>query len=132
MSVGLFESLGEKNFPQQNAMFANLRLIIPGFILIKRVMAGSIKVPKLYGQVLLKVKIYDSTMKAPKPEQSKLALAMTLGGVMSSNIIGGIIVGYVMDKWLGTSPWLIIAGITLGTIGAMAGLYRITSRLNEQ
>ncbi len=71
-------------------------------------------------------------MKVPKPEQSKLALAMTLGGVMSSNIIGGIIVGYVMDKWLGTSPWLIIAGITLGTIGAMVGLYRITSRLNEQ
>jgi len=71
-------------------------------------------------------------MKATKPEQSKLALAMTLGGVMSSNVIGGIIVGYVLDKWLGTSPWLIIAGIVLGTIGAMAGLYRITSRLNEK
>ncbi len=71
-------------------------------------------------------------MNAQKPEQSKLALAMTHGGVMSSNIIGGIIVGYVMDKWLGTGPWLIITGICLGTIGALAGLYRITSRLNEK
>lgn len=68
----------------------------------------------------------------PKPEQSKLALAMMLGGVMSSNIIGGVIVGYLLDKWLGTSPWMIISGIVLGTIGAFAGLYRITSRLNEK
>lgn len=66
------------------------------------------------------------------PEQSKLVLAMTLGGVMSSNIIGGIIVGYVLDKWLGTNPWMIIGGIVLGTVGAFAGLYRITSRLNEK
>lgn len=71
-------------------------------------------------------------MNAQKPEQSKLALAMTLGGVVSSNIIGGIIAGYVLDKWLGTSPWLIITGICLGTIGALAGLYRITSRLNQK
>lgn len=57
---------------------------------------------------------------------------MTLGGVMSSNIIGGIIVGYLLDKWLGTSPWMIISGVVLGTVGAMVGLYRITSSLNEK
>ena len=71
-------------------------------------------------------------MKPEKPEQSKLTLAMMIGGVMSSNIIGGIIVGYVLDKWLGTSPWLIITGIVLGTIGALVGLQRITSRLNQE
>lgn len=71
-------------------------------------------------------------MKTENPEQSKLALAMTLGGVMSSNIIGGIIVGYLLDKWLGTGPWLIITGIVLGTAGALAGVYRITSRLNQK
>jgi F0F1-type ATP synthase assembly protein I len=71
-------------------------------------------------------------MNLPKPEQSKLALAMTLGGVMSSNIIGGIIVGYVLDKWLGTNPLLIISGVVLGTVGALVSLYRITSRLNEK
>lgn len=73
----------------------------------------------------------NGCMKSEKPEQSKLPLAMMLGGVMSSNILGGIVVGYVMDKWLGTSPWLIITGIVLGTIGALAGVYRITSRLNQ-
>lgn len=57
---------------------------------------------------------------------------MTLGGVMSSNIIGGIIVGYVLDKWLGTNPLLIISGVVLGTVGALVSLYRITSRLNEK
>lgn len=71
-------------------------------------------------------------MKPENPEQSKLTLAMMIGGVMSSNIIGGIIVGYVLDQWLRTSPWLIITGIVLGTIGALVGLHRITSRLNQE
>ncbi len=71
-------------------------------------------------------------MKIRQPEQSKLALGFSLGGVIGSNIIGGIIAGYVLDKWLGTSPWMIISGIVLGTIGALVGLYRITSRLNAK
>jgi len=71
-------------------------------------------------------------MNLPKPEQSKLAVAMTLGGVMSSNIIGGIVVGYLLDKWLGTNPLLIISGVVLGTVGALVSLYRIASRLNEK
>ncbi|MFN0107348.1 MAG: AtpZ/AtpI family protein [Blastocatellia bacterium] len=65
-------------------------------------------------------------------EQSKLALAFSLGGIVGSNVIGGIIAGYVLDKWLGTNPWMIISGVVLGTVGALVGLYRITARLNEK
>lgn len=67
-----------------------------------------------------------------KDDQSKLALTFSLGGVVGSNVIGGIIAGYLLDKWLGTNPWMIISGVVLGTVGALIGLYRITARLNEK
>jgi ATP synthase protein I len=64
-------------------------------------------------------------------EQSKFALAFAIGGIIAYNISGGIIIGYLLDRWLGTSPWLSITGLILGTIGAFAGLYRIMSKLNQ-
>jgi ATP synthase protein I len=65
-------------------------------------------------------------------EQSKLALAFSVGTVVVSNIIGGVVVGYLLDRWLKTAPWLLLAGIVLGTVGAFASLFRIVSRLNKK
>jgi F0F1-type ATP synthase assembly protein I len=64
-------------------------------------------------------------------EQSKFALAFAIGGIIAYNISGGIILGYLLDRWLSTSPWLSITGLILGTVGAFVGLYRIMSRLNQ-
>jgi ATP synthase protein I len=64
-------------------------------------------------------------------EQSKFALAFAIGGIIAYNISGGIILGYLLDRWFNTSPWLSITGLILGTIGAFIGLYRIMSKLNQ-
>lgn len=78
------------------------------------------------------VAIYSASqeivMKTSNTEQSKLALAMSLGGTISSHIIGGIILGYLLDRWLKTGPWLLIAGVILGLFGALISLYRLASR----
>lgn len=55
---------------------------------------------------------------------------MTVGTLIASNIVGGLAAGYFLDRWLQTSPWLLIAGTILGTVGAFASLYRIMSRLD--
>ena len=34
-------------------------------------------------------------------EQSKLTLTLTVVTLFSSNILGGILVGYLLDRWLG-------------------------------
>ena len=64
-------------------------------------------------------------------EQSKLALTLTVVTLFSSNIIGGIIVGYLLDRWLNTGPWMVITGIVLGLTSAVIGLVRILNRLNR-
>ncbi len=66
-----------------------------------------------------------------KSQPSKFALAFSVGAIIAYNIAGGIILGYFLDRWLKTSPWLSITGLILGTVGAFAGLYRIMSQLSR-
>ncbi|MGH9838480.1 MAG: AtpZ/AtpI family protein [Blastocatellia bacterium] len=65
-------------------------------------------------------------------EQSKLALAFSVGAIITSNIVGGILAGYLLDRWLDTKPWLVVTGLLLGTIGAFVGLYRVMAQLSRQ
>ncbi len=67
----------------------------------------------------------------PNPDPGKLALAFSVGMVLVSNIVGGIVVGYLLDRWLHTQPWLLLGGIVLGSVGGFVALYRIVSRLNQ-
>jgi len=64
-------------------------------------------------------------------EQSKLAQTLAVVTLFSSNILGGILIGYLLDRWLGTGPWLIITGIVMGLTGAIIGLIRVMNRLNR-
>jgi F0F1-type ATP synthase assembly protein I len=63
-------------------------------------------------------------------EQSKLALAFSVGTVFASSVIGGLGLGYFLDNRFGTSPWLLLTGIIIGTAGGFVYLYRLMSRLN--
>lgn len=40
--------------------------------------------------------------------------------------------GYALDRWLGTSPWGILAGATLGMIGIMALIVRISREADRE
>ncbi len=64
-------------------------------------------------------------------EQSRLALVYTVVALFSSNILGGIIVGYLLDRWMDTGPWMIVTGVILGLISAIIGLVRVLNRLNR-
>jgi len=65
-------------------------------------------------------------------EQSKLTAAMAAGGIVTSNIAGGVILGYLLDRWLNTSPWLLMAGVVLGLVGALIGIYKVSSRSQQE
>lgn len=39
-------------------------------------------------------------------------------------------VGWLLDRWLGTSPWLMVAGIILGSVVGFYEFIRIISKLN--
>lgn len=51
------------------------------------------------------------------------------GGSFFSSIIAGTLLGYFLDLWLGTEPWLVIIGIVLGSY---AGFLKIWAMVKNQ
>ena len=45
-------------------------------------------------------------------------------------VVGGLIVGWLLDRWLGTGPWLLVVGLILGAAAGFYEFIRATSRLN--
>jgi len=62
-------------------------------------------------------------------QQTKLGLALSAGVAVASSVIGGTLLGYWLDERFGTEPWLLVAGVIIGTFGAFTWLYRLTSQL---
>lgn len=54
------------------------------------------------------------------------------GAVLSLalSIVSCLLVGWALDRWLGTSPWLIVAGILLGSVAGFMQFIRLMSRVS--
>ena len=51
-----------------------------------------------------------------------------LGLEMAISVIIGLAVGYYLDRWLGTSPWLTVVWIGIGFAAGVRSLYRAAIR----
>ena len=58
--------------------------------------------------------------------------AVVYGAILSLafSVVGFLVIGWLLDRWLGTSPWLVVTGIV---VGAGVGFYqfiRLLSRIS--
>jgi F0F1-type ATP synthase assembly protein I len=60
--------------------------------------------------------------------RSGMAYAAALSLFFTVAMLLGL--GWLLDRWLKTSPWLMVAGIILGSILGLYEFIRITSKLN--
>jgi ATP synthase protein I len=47
---------------------------------------------------------------------------------LAGGIIAGALLGFLGDRWLGTSPFLLITFLVLGTIAGLRSVYRLGAR----
>jgi ATP synthase protein I len=47
-----------------------------------------------------------------------------------ASVIGLGGVGWLLDRWLGTAPWLLVSGIVLGAVVGFYQFARLTSKLS--
>ncbi len=70
-------------------------------------------------------------MSDPDPEENRksgIAYAAGLSLFMSVASMCGL--GWLLDRWLGTSPWLLVAGVIVGAIAGFYQFVRLTSKLS--
>ncbi|MGI8732964.1 MAG: AtpZ/AtpI family protein [Pyrinomonadaceae bacterium] len=60
--------------------------------------------------------------------KSGLAYAAALS--LFASVVALCGVGWALDRWLGTAPWLLVAGVVLGAIVGFYQFIRLTSKLS--
>ena len=58
--------------------------------------------------------------------QGSQVLALLLGA-----LIGGGLMGWLLDLWLGTSPWALLIVLTLAVIGAFINIVKLSKERAE-
>ncbi len=55
-----------------------------------------------------------------------------LGLELAISVVIGLAVGYYLDKWLGTGPWMTVVWIGIGFAAGVRSLYRAALRSGEE
>jgi ATP synthase protein I len=55
-----------------------------------------------------------------------------LGFEMALSVVIGLGIGYYLDKWLGTAPWLMILWMGFGFAAGVRSLYRAAVRSGKE
>jgi ATP synthase protein I len=65
------------------------------------------------------------------PSRSQTAQLVNLGTLLFACVAVGLAAGYFADRFIGTSPWLLLIGLALGIAAAGVNFYKTIKTLNE-
>ena len=60
----------------------------------------------------------------------KAGIAYAAAFNLFASVIALCGVGWALDRWLGTGPWLLVSGVVLGAIVGFYQFIRLTSKLS--
>jgi ATP synthase protein I len=64
-----------------------------------------------------------------KLDQSGVAIAVRVGIEMVGSLAVGVGIGWGLDRWLGTGPWLMVVFFFLGAAAGMLNVYRAVTNI---
>lgn len=68
-------------------------------------------------------------MRIPKEADfKKLAEISSLVMILPSSIAVGLAIGYLLDRWLKTDPWMLLVWLLLGVASGLLNLFRGVKR----
>ena|SRR5688572_12406967 len=60
-----------------------------------------------------------------------LAYGMRIGVEFVSGTVVGLLIGWGIDAWLGTTPWFLLLFVLLGFAAGVLNVYRVINNLDE-
>ncbi len=72
----------------------------------------------------------------PASVRAKQALATlsasSVGLELGISVVLGLVAGIYLDRWLGSEPWLLLAGMLLGLVAGFRGVLRAVHRADRE
>jgi ATP synthase protein I len=59
-----------------------------------------------------------------RPDLPRLAELSSIALILPSSIAVGLFMGYLLDRWLGTKPWLLLTFTILGIVSGLLSFFR--------
>ena len=81
---------------------------------------------------IAKSKIKKHIISDSEEKGSFMGSAFKLGTELVAAVGVGTIIGFILDSWFGTKPWLIIIFFFLGAAAGMLNVFRVAHRMQKK
>ena len=81
---------------------------------------------------IAKSKIKKQTQLDSEKRSSFMGSAFKLGTELVSAVVVGTIIGFILDSWFDTKPWLIIIFFFLGTAAGILNVIKTANRMQKE
>ena len=81
---------------------------------------------------IAKSKLKKKDMSDSEKRGSFMGHAFKLGTELVAAVAVGTIIGFILDSWFDTKPWLIIIFFFLGAAGGMLNVIRTANRMQKE
>ena len=81
---------------------------------------------------IAKSKIKKQVLSDDEKRASFMGNAFKLGTELVAAVGVGTIIGFILDSWFGTKPWLIVIFFFLGAAAGMLNVIRAANRMQEK
>jgi len=81
---------------------------------------------------IAKNKILKKTRVSKQSSSSNIGVAFKLSTEMVAAVIVGTIIGFILDNWFGTKPWLILIFFFVGAIAGILNVIRSAKNMQSK
>ena len=79
-----------------------------------------------------KSKLKENSLSDSNKKGTFMGIAFKLGTELVASVGVGTIIGFILDNWFGTKPWLIIIFFFLGATAGMLNVIRAAKRMQKE
>ena len=81
---------------------------------------------------IAKSKILKRSKISKHSSSSKLGIAFKMSTEMVAAVVVGTIIGFILDNWFGTKPWLILIFFFVGVVAGILNVFRSAKSIQSK
>ena len=81
---------------------------------------------------IAKSKILKRSKISKHSYSSKLGIAFKMSTEMVAAVVVGTIIGFILDNWFGTKPWLILIFFFVGVVTGILNVFRSAKKMQDK